>query len=567
MPLPINSAVQAYLAGQGGLPRLELPGGRAIEAPNREWLLHQIRWRWLLDSLEGGEAYRQAWYGWDLRGMPVRNMIRHKREYPSSVDAEAMYSPQIGRPNGTDMAAQATDDDYELRRARTPVPTFVGEAIDVHVSKIYSQEIKREGPKPLTAWWEDVDGAGSTVDQWMARVAGPLFLLYGQLDLLFDHPARPDGVEINTRADELAHGLDTCVVSYVLPENIPWWKADRKGRYTELVMREVGDEGGVYFRYWNDAQWIKFDADGEIVDDGLHGFGRVPVVRCFDRRRPSCRMVGMSRYEAIAEIQREAYNRASELILSDTTQAHPLLQGPEDFVKADGTIPIGPNWLLPKKKNTNGGAATYEGFDVVQFPKDGAESIRRNLYDLRDAADRAACLTKPAGVAGTSAGTVGQSAAAKQIDQSGGHKLLGEIAASLEGFEQAVAEFACVVLGVKADPATTKVTYPRQFDLSDANELTDGLQGYQLALQQAGGTPEIEGEWLKAIVQQRLPGRDDKQYAAYDAEIDDFLTKAQADKAQMRESMLAAADPANQTDDTDPGEDAPGNPDPSESNG
>ena len=123
----------------------------------------------------------------------------------------------------------------------------------------------------------------------------------------------------------------------------------------------------------------------------------VPIVRVFDRRKPRCRNIGQSRYEGIAERQREYYNRDSELILSDTTQAHPLLQGPEDFVQADGTIPIGPSWLLPKKKNTQGGATTYEGFDVVEFPKDGAESIRRNKADLRDDVDRDSALVRPTG--------------------------------------------------------------------------------------------------------------------------------------------------------------------------
>ena len=32
----------------------------------------------MLDSLEGGERYRQAVYGYDRRGLPVRNLVRHK---------------------------------------------------------------------------------------------------------------------------------------------------------------------------------------------------------------------------------------------------------------------------------------------------------------------------------------------------------------------------------------------------------------------------------------------------------------------------------------------------------
>src|SRR5437763_1466878 len=104
-----------------------------IQRRHPEWLEHQLRWRWLLDSLEGGERYRQAVYGMDKRGLPVRNLIRHKREYPDPREAPAVGIASIDGPPylragsglGTDPASLATDDDYELRRARTPVPTFV----------------------------------------------------------------------------------------------------------------------------------------------------------------------------------------------------------------------------------------------------------------------------------------------------------------------------------------------------------------------------------------------------------------------------------------------------------
>ena len=59
-----------------------------------------------------------------------------------------------------------------------------------------------------------------------------------------------------------------------------------------------------------------------------HNFGRVPIVRLIDLKKHRTRNVGKSRYEAIAEYQREFYNRDSELILSDTLQAHPFLSGP-----------------------------------------------------------------------------------------------------------------------------------------------------------------------------------------------------------------------------------------------
>jgi len=73
-----------------------------------------------------------------------------------------------------------------------------------------------------------------------------------------------------------------------------------------------------------------------------HGFGRPPVTRLFDRKKHRSAHLGKSRHERAAEVQREYYNRDSELILSDTTQAHPVVQGPEDFLVGDlnsGTKP------------------------------------------------------------------------------------------------------------------------------------------------------------------------------------------------------------------------------------
>ncbi|MGC8642197.1 MAG: hypothetical protein ACP5XB_20225 [Isosphaeraceae bacterium] len=496
-----------------------------VDQPHPEWLLHQLRWRWLLDSWEGGETYRMAVYGYDLHGMPVRNLIRHKREYPSSFDAS--YSPEVGRPPGTDPAAQATDDDYELRRARTPVPTFVAEAVETHLSRIYSREVHRQGPDRLMKWWRNVDGQGASIDQWMSGTIAPLLLVLGQLDILIDHPPVPAGEEIRTRADEVRLGLNTCVASYILPENLVWWALDRLGRYDECVVREVQEDGQNRWRYWNASYWVLYDQSGAIVKGPVeHPFRRVPIVRVFDRRRPRCRNIGLPRYEPIAELQREYYNRDSELILSDTTQAHPLLQGPEDYVQPDGTVPIGPNWLLPKKKNSNGTAATYEGFDVVDFPKNGAESIRLNKADLRDAADRAALLLKPAGAAGVGGSTVAQSGLAKRLDQAAGNDLLSKIAAMLGRAEELIADLALTVLddGVpQVGRSWVIVHYPMEFDLFTADELARAIAQFQGILANAGNAPQTESELLRKLIRLMLPGLEDREYNEFDTEIDRYL--------------------------------------------
>ncbi|WP_169973654.1 hypothetical protein [Tautonia rosea] len=499
-----------------------------------EWQEHHQRWRWLLDSLEGGERYRHAVYGYDRRGLPVRNLIRHKREYPDPREASnfapipgsAPFSPLSGF--GTDAATLATDDDYELRRARTPVPTFLAEAIETHLARLFAREVKRSGPGVLLDWWQDVDGCGTTIDQWMAETVAPLLLTLGQLDICFDHPPAPAGEPIETGADVVRLGLDTCVASCILPENMLWWRLDDQGkRYLECLVLErhdSGDEIITCYRHWTAEGSTLYTEDGEVLAQTPHTFGQVPIIRLFDRRKPRCRNIGQSRYEGIAERQREYYNRDSELILSDTTQAHPLLQGPEDYVQPDGSVPIGPGWLLPKKKNSQGGQTTYEGFDIVEFPKDSAESIRRNKADLRDDVDRDASLIRtPVREAGA------QSGLAKMLDQADGNNRLAKIARVLAQAERVVAEFALTVLS-DGPPSTSvvaaiQIVYPAEFDLYTADAVARATADFQALTTRAGALPTCEGLMLARLLRLCLPGLSDPQYAECEEEIANYLAR------------------------------------------
>ncbi|MFO0955840.1 MAG: hypothetical protein U0800_00040 [Isosphaeraceae bacterium] len=508
-------------------------GPAVIRQRHPEWQEHHLRWSWLLDSFEGGERYRQAIYGVDSRGLPVRNLVRHKREYPDPRDPQAITA-------GLDMATFATDDDYELRRARTPVPTFVAEAVGTHLSRIYSREVKRVGPDCLRDWWSDVDGHGTSIDQWMGEVVAPLLLVLGQLDLLMDHPEAPEGQPIETHADVERLGLDRCRASFILPMDMLWWRLDDSGHlYEECLVREwvESDTGPLArFRHWTDRGWTLYDDDGRVLHSADHPYGRVPIVRVFDGRKYRCRNVGQSRYEGVAERQREYYNRDSELILSDTTQAHPLLQGPEDYVQADGTIPIGPSWLLPKKKNSMGGAVSYEGFDIVDFPKEGAESLRRNKADLREDVDRDSALVRPAGRDGLS-----QSGLAKAIDHSDGNNRLARIARLLARAEQQAADLALIILAdgdpSKEDRQAVSIVYPTEFDLFTAGEVAGVVGDFQAIAARAGALPLAETQMLGRLLRLCLPGMSDAQYDAYDAEIARYLEA----QARRRESLPPAA--------------------------
>ena len=516
-----------------------------LKPPDRrhpEWKAHRILWRWLADSYEGGATYRDAMYGTDSRGFPVRNLVRHKREYPGPNEADRSYVPPT--------AQAATDNDYELRRARTPVPSFVKEAVEDHLGRVFAKEVRRSGPAGLEAWWEDVDGLGSGIDRWMRETCGPFLYVLGCLDVLVDRPAVPDGESVASDADVRRLGLDRAVAQVILPDDVLWWQLGPDRKYKQVLIRrcEVTVDGEVveHKHLWDDASVTVYDQGGKELSRRAHGYGQVPVVRVFDRRKPRCENVGASRMEATAEGQREYYNRDSELILSDTLQAFPLLQGPDDYVQADGTIPIGPGWLLPKKKNALGPSVTYEGFEVVNFPKDGAESIRQNKLDLRDNADRANCLSKPAG--SDTAGTVVQSGISKAFDHAALAARLASVADTMEEAEEAVANLVLAVLGVSGggarggqgeeSPEPFEIVYPSTFDVLGPAELADGILQLQVMLADGGHAPEVEAPLIGSYVRVLIPGRDDADYEVFDAAIEAALGEAQKQRETMNQATL-----------------------------
>jgi hypothetical protein len=572
-------------------------GSDIVRRRHQDWAEHEITWRFFLDSFEGGNRYRNAVYGVDRLGMPVRNLLRHKREYPDGtttstvsltgiVGAGSMINDGSGALGldmgpfpgslGADPGATAMDDDYEMRRARTPIPEFVSEAIGVHLSKLYDQEVDREAPPDVTAWWLDVDGKGTSIDDYMRETVAPLLMAIGQLDLLFDHPKAPPGQVAVTRADEIAMGLDACVVSYILPQNVVWWSLDRTDRYAEVLVREyenasnrldrdrngapIDPDGSsisstnwrrnyVRFRHWTATQSTLYSCDGSTVIETIpHSYGRVPIVRLIDVKKHRTSAVGKSRYEIVCELQRAHYNQLSELILSSVIQGHPFLQGPESYLTNTQTIAVGPNYVLPMKADEQ--HEHFSGWSYVAPTVDPTAAMRLNLDDLEKRIDRAACLTQPVGVAHLGAGAVAQSGVSKRVDAQTGHKVLTAIAKSLGKAELTIAEYAMLVLRSKpvtpADRESIDVGYPAHFDLNDAETLIDTTIKLQLVMSQCGNAPETEQALITSTVRQLLVGMDDSDYEAMDDEIELLVAAKATIKEQMRE--LDAGEVTTQSD-------------------
>lgn len=511
-----------------------------IKLRHGEWWEHEREWRWLQDSLEGGARYRDANYMDDALGEKAS-----PAGLPEPKDGETMlvYGEQTLRnliPHVSETTKEGRPT-YAMRLARTPVPRTVSRAVNRHLARIYAQDPVREAPDPLVEWWADVDGAGTTVDKWMRKTVAPLFLVLGQLDLVFDHPPAPEGVQIATRADAARYGLTACVCGYVLPENMVWWDVDPRTRaYSECLVFERCHDGRRY-RHWTATDSNAYDGDGRWIPDASreHPFGRPPIVRVFDQRKHRCGNVGQSRYESIAELQKAIYNARSELILGDVQQSHAILQGPKEYVTGDGQMEISPQRVLPIAMD---GAGNQSEWGYLDPPKGGIQEVRLHVIDFMEEADRDASLLKPAGMVAGS--TVAQSGISKQIDQQDGNDVLSEVSETLADAEVSIARMALLVLSdgritPGADDAI-KVAYPKEFGLASSTELAASMVEFQGIAAAAGELPECTSEGLKRLVAAMLPGLSDERMAELNDEIDAFVDEKAGERSMNSEALAAS---------------------------
>ena len=232
----------------------------------------------------------------------------------------------------------AIDDDYEPARARTPIPEFVAEAVEIHLAKVYDQEMAR-GPGGFDGLVAAASMAAAlrSMTRW-ARRSRPCSRarLPGCLPRHSPGAARRDNRYESRR---ISPGLDKCIASYILSQNMIWWRTDTAGRYVECLVREYANPSD---RIDYDAAWPRHRPRrprqhrrglaaqlhslsalerNRIDPVQLRRFGNRPARAASvwqGTHGPADRLeeashadIGKSRYEAIAEYQREYYNRDS----------------------------------------------------------------------------------------------------------------------------------------------------------------------------------------------------------------------------------------------------------------
>jgi len=263
-------------------------------AGNTTYSRNQLRWKFLLDSFTGGQAYREGSY-----------LQRYALE---------------------------TDSDYAARLNNTPLDNQCRSLISLYTSFLFRTEPKREfgvleNNFTIEDILEDADLDGRSMNAFMKDVA--------QWASVFGHVwicvAKPN-VGAVTLADEQAMNARPYLSMYNPLAVTDWrWKRQPNGGYQLDYIKYVEEVNGTetVVKEWSAETIITYRVDTQQervleLTQEVNGLGYLPFVCAYAERSP-VRGLGNSLIDDIADQQRMIYNELAEVYDSIRLDTHPSL--------------------------------------------------------------------------------------------------------------------------------------------------------------------------------------------------------------------------------------------------
>lgn len=415
---------------------------RAVSA-NPIYTRYQDRYQFLMDSYQGGSAYRNGAY-----------LQRYTLE---------------------------TDKEYNSRLANVPLDNQCKSIVSLYVSFLFRTSPIRdfaalENNPVVTSMLEDADLDGRNINAFMRDVA-TWSSVFGHVWVCVAKP----NVGAQTLAEEIAQGARPYLTLYTPLSVLDWeWQQQANGSYALSyikVLEEVNSSEDVIVEWTLETitkttiSKQKKEATGiEVLENQL---GRLPFICCYAERSP-VRGIGLSAIDDIADQQRMIYNELAEVYDSIRLDTHPsLVATAETNVNgaAAGQIITMPESLDPNLKpyvlQFNGGQ-----IDKIYLSIDNRRKMIDAMANVGSA--RATETTKMSGIA---IETEFQLLNAR----------LSTIADGLELAEEQIWQEVAAYLG---QPWTGTITYPDNFALRNVESELDQMA----KMRTLSARPEIQTE-------------------------------------------------------------------------
>lgn len=252
--------------------------------------------------------------------------------------------------------------EYEERQARACHTRLFGRVVDILSSVILKNPVKVDWDKFENTIFakirDDMDLIGTNIDNFRRELLSKM-KTFGRAHVLVDMESLPDGVKVETAAQEQALGLRP-YAKILTPLDIIDWKLDARGRIIWVVIREEYEperepgqelkEKGYQYRVitrfgWE--VWIEEKSEGvnsktewKTLFSGVHGLGEVPIVTVFDthNKKWACE----SSLSGLIDLDRHEYNKESDIDFIERMQCYGQLGIPETAGHRVSTITLGP---------------------------------------------------------------------------------------------------------------------------------------------------------------------------------------------------------------------------------
>jgi hypothetical protein len=412
-------------------------------AGNTTYSRNQLRWKFLLDSFTGGQAYREGAY---LQRYALEN-----------------------------------DTQYAVRLNNTPLDNQVRSLISLYTSFLFRTEPSRDfgvldDNPTIEDIVEDADLDGRSMNAFMKDVA--------QWASVFGHVwiavAKPD-VGAVTLADEQAMGARPYLSLYNPLAVTDWrWARQPNGGYQLEYIKYVEEVNGTetVVKEWTYDSITTYNLDTQqerVLDMTVetNGLGYLPFVCAYAERSP-VRGLGNSLVDDIADQQRMIYNELSEVYDSIRLDTHPSL------VATAGTNAQGAaaGQVITMEENLDPNLKPY----VLQFEGGQIDKIYTSINNRKKMID--------------SMGNVGAVRATETTSMSGIaietefqllNARLSSIADNLELAEENVWEIIYAYMGYAWDG---KIDYPDNFALHN----TDNELDQYAKIKALSPRPEVQAE-------------------------------------------------------------------------
>jgi len=417
---------------------------------NEVYTRYRDRWQFLMDSYQGGEAYRNGAY-----------LTRYQLE---------------------------SDREYELRLRNVPLDNQCKGIIGLYVSFLFRTPPKRDlgdlEYSPVVAdMLEDADLDGRNMNAFMRDVA-----TWSQI---FGHAwvcvAKPS-VNAQSLAEEMAQGVRPYLSLYTPLAVTDWeWQQQPNGSYALNYIKVVEEVNGNEDRI---VEWTLESITITVIDKGQktaksrevlpNELGRIPFICVYAERSP-VRGIGQSVIDDISDQQRMIYNELAEVYDSIRLDTHPsLVATGETNVSgaAAGQIITMPETLDPNLK-------PY----VLQFQGGQIDKIYLSIENRRKIIDGMANVgsvraTETREMSGIAIETEFQLLNAR----------LATLADGMELAEEQIWQEVAAYLGL---PWTGEITYPDNFALRNVDNELDQMS----KMKTLGTNPLIQTEIDKRIAE------------------------------------------------------------------